>query len=70
MRSAFTPVSGVIDHEHGAMAKAPETTTRASDTGAWYCGRASWRVIVRVSGEVVGGFEVAVYNDTWGVGLD
>jgi hypothetical protein len=40
LRSAFTPVSGVIDHEHGAMAKAPDTT-RAADAGAWYCGRAS-----------------------------
>ena len=52
MRSAFTPVSGVIDHEHGTMAKAPDTTTRASDTGAWYCGRASKVLIVWVSGSV------------------
>ena len=55
MRSAFTPVSGVIDHEHGAMAKAPDTTTRASDTGARYCGRASKVLIVWVSGSVSSG---------------
>jgi hypothetical protein len=54
LRSAFTPVSGVIDHEHEAMAKAPDTTTRASDTGAWYCGRASKVLIVWVSGWVSG----------------
>lgn len=70
MRSAFTPVSGVIDHEHEAMAKAPDTTTRAFDTGAWYCGRASKRVIVWVSGSVTGEFEVAVYNGIRGGGLN
>ena len=52
MRSAFTPVIGVIDHEHGAVARAPDTTTRASDTRAWYCGRASKVLIVWVSGSV------------------
>jgi hypothetical protein len=36
------------------MAKAPDTTTRASDTGAWYCGRASKVLIVWVSGSVSG----------------
>ena len=52
MRSAFTPVIGVIDHERGAVASAPDTTTRASDTRAWYCGRASKVLIVWVSGSV------------------
>lgn len=53
MRLAFTPVSGVIDHEHEAMANAPDTT-RASDARAWYCGRASKVLISWVSGSVAG----------------